>query len=89
MSSQLHVVFVYGTLKKNEPNHHYLSTATFKYQANAVDKFPLVIASKYNIPFLLDKPGEGLVSKFNINNYIYVYLSLLYQQFSLQCTCRI
>jgi len=57
-------VFVYGTLKKGQPNHHWLSQTengfqTFLGHATSVKKFPLVIASRYNIPYLLDKPGSG------------------------------
>jgi len=54
--------FVYGTLKRNEPNHHYMVDSTFVTEATSVDKLPLVIASKYNIPFALNKPGVGHVS---------------------------
>ena len=73
------LVFVYGTLKKGEPNHHWLSTTQngfqkFLGQAETVNRFPLVIASRlgfiefniwnifylrYNIPYLMDKPGVG------------------------------
>ncbi|KAF2359512.1 Gamma-glutamylcyclotransferase AIG2-like [Trinorchestia longiramus] len=58
------LVFVYGTLKVGEPNHHWLSNAANGYNrlvgtARTVDKFPLVIASRYNIPYLLNAPGIG------------------------------
>lgn len=62
--SPLHRVFVYGTLKRGEPNH-----SLIKDTANGYAKFlgfgrttvlyPLVIATKYNIPFLLKKPNMG------------------------------
>ncbi|XP_055858757.1 putative gamma-glutamylcyclotransferase CG2811 [Episyrphus balteatus] len=57
-------VFVYGTLKKNEPNHHWLTTPSngvskFISCGQTVEKFPLVIGTRYNIPFLLDKKGTG------------------------------
>ena len=72
----LHKVFVYGTLKQNQPNHYMLETggpdlADFQStseqflpakhicQAQTKEKYPLVIASKFNIPYLLDKPGTG------------------------------
>ncbi|KAK6642634.1 hypothetical protein RUM43_004136 [Polyplax serrata] len=59
-----HLVFVYGTLKRGEPNHSYLQVkdngyAKFVSQGKTVEKYPLVIASKYNIPFLLYNPGVG------------------------------
>lgn len=61
-----HYVFVYGTLKEGEPNQHWLTnknngSAKLIGQATTTEKYPLVIASKYNIPFLLDKPGVGKV----------------------------
>ncbi len=66
-------VFVYGTLKKGEPNHHWLTnqdhgSAKFVGAGTTKELYPLVIASKYNIPFLLDKPGTGKVSVLKIHN---------------------
>ncbi|XP_056308851.1 gamma-glutamylaminecyclotransferase C-like [Danio aesculapii] len=57
-------VFVYGSLKKGQPNHPELlnsdnGQAEFITCARTVDKYPLVIAGKYNIPFLLNVPGSG------------------------------
>jgi gamma-glutamylaminecyclotransferase len=57
-------VFVYGTLKKGEPNHHWLSNTQHGFQefvgaARMVKRFPLVIASRYNVPYLLDLADEG------------------------------
>ncbi|KAE8740576.1 hypothetical protein FOCC_FOCC013909 [Frankliniella occidentalis] len=57
-------VFVYGTLKQGEPNQHWLTNkrngfARFVGSATSTEKYPLVIASRYNIPFLLDKTGTG------------------------------
>jgi len=56
-------VFVYGTLKKDEPNHHWLADSTkgmarFVGKAKLANKYPLVIASKFNIPFLMDTTGH-------------------------------
>ncbi|XP_018021565.1 putative gamma-glutamylcyclotransferase CG2811 [Hyalella azteca] len=58
------LVFVYGTLKAGEPNHHWLTDprngrARLLGRARTVDTFPLVIASRYNIPYLLRAPGVG------------------------------
>ena len=61
MEEQTYLVFVYGTLKKGEPNHSFMSSSTFVSEATTCEKFPLVIASKFNIPFLLNKPGVGHV----------------------------
>ncbi|KAG5899877.1 hypothetical protein JTB14_012340 [Gonioctena quinquepunctata] len=60
----LHKVFVYGTLKKGEPNHSWFSKSTVGYyrylsDARTVEKYPLIIATKYNIPFILQSPGNG------------------------------
>lgn len=57
-------VFIYGTLKKGQPNYHNMldttkGSAKYLGQARTMDKYPLVIAGKYNIPFLLNVPGEG------------------------------
>ena len=57
-------VFVYGTLKKGQPNYFRMFTGTngkaeFLASAFTTEKYPLVIASKYNIPFLLNLPGRG------------------------------
>lgn len=58
----LHKVFVYGTLKRGEPNHNWFSKdSTGHYrlicEAKTVDKYPLIIGTEYNIPFLLYSPG--------------------------------
>lgn len=57
-------VFVYGTLKKGQPNHKWLAdarngVATFISSGTTTQKLPLVIGTRYNIPFLLSKPGIG------------------------------
>lgn len=57
-------VFVYGTLKKGQPNYkHMINTAKglakFQGRGHTVEKYPLVIAGKYNIPYMLNIPGTG------------------------------
>ncbi|CAG0901733.1 unnamed protein product [Cyprideis torosa] len=57
-------VFVYGTLKTGEPNHHWISDAVegvaqFEGIGKTIYTYPLVIASRYNIPYLLDARGQG------------------------------
>ncbi|TMW41181.1 hypothetical protein DOY81_013738 [Sarcophaga bullata] len=64
LSGELLKVFVYGTLKRGEPNHHWLTRsengyAHFVGEGTTVEKFPLVVGTRYNIPFLLDKRGCG------------------------------
>ncbi|XP_063068854.1 gamma-glutamylaminecyclotransferase-like [Engraulis encrasicolus] len=61
---QMTHIFVYGTLKKGQPNYHRMldtanGRASFCGPATTIDKFPLVIAGQYNIPFLLNIPGQG------------------------------
>jgi len=68
-------IFVYGTLKQNQPNYYHLidaknGCAVFRSAAVTVNKYPLVISTVYNIPFLLQKEGTGHVSDFFIQYYI-------------------
>ncbi|CAI2349549.1 unnamed protein product [Caenorhabditis sp. 36 PRJEB53466] len=60
-------VFVYGTLKTGEPNHKVLSETDGEYRfissGSTAQRFPLVVGTKFNIPFLLDEPGKGNVSE--------------------------
>ncbi|KAL1501029.1 hypothetical protein ABEB36_006434 [Hypothenemus hampei] len=67
----LHRVFVYGTLKRSEPNHGLLESnpnqAKFLFEAQTKEKFPLIIGTQYNIPFLLYAPGKG----FNVKGEVY------------------
>ncbi len=62
-SSSLTKVFFYGTLKRNEPNYEYVveKNAKFVGEATTVSKFPLIVATNINLPFLLDKEGYGKV----------------------------
>lgn len=64
MASSLSKVFVYGTLKKGQPNHYWLTNtnngyASYLSNGTTKNKYPLVISTQYNIPFLLNKPGVG------------------------------
>lgn len=57
-------VFVYGTLKSGEPNHFVITdvsngSAQLLSPGVTIGKYPLVTATRYNIPFLLNLPGEG------------------------------
>ncbi|XP_047410170.1 gamma-glutamylaminecyclotransferase [Sciurus carolinensis] len=58
------LVFVYGTLKRGQPNHKVLldsanGSAAFRGQGRTAEPFPLVIAGEHNIPWLLHLPGRG------------------------------
>lgn len=57
-------VFVYGTLKKGQPNYYRMfdsanGKAEYLASARTTQKYPLIIASQHNIPFLLNIPGQG------------------------------
>ncbi|TWW64000.1 Gamma-glutamylaminecyclotransferase [Takifugu flavidus] len=57
-------IFVYGTLKRGQPNHYRMfdtsnGKAEFLATACTTQKYPLVIATQHNIPFLLNIPGNG------------------------------
>lgn len=57
-------VFVYGTLKRGQPNHKVLLDRTngcsaFRGRGRTVEPHPLVIAGEHNIPCLLNLPGQG------------------------------
>ncbi|XP_069567931.1 gamma-glutamylaminecyclotransferase-like [Brachyistius frenatus] len=57
-------IFVYGTLKKGQPNYYRMFDSTngkaeFLASALTTQKYPLVIAGEHNIPFLLNIPGRG------------------------------
>lgn len=65
MTSSVTRVFVYGTLKCGQPNHYWLTNtsnglATFLSEGKTKNLFPLVVATPFNIPFLLNKSGTGL-----------------------------
>ena len=79
MANSLHRMFVYGTLKKGQPNHFRLldptnGVAKWLGAARLVKKHPLVVAGQYNVPALLDKEGEGKVCiVYNIEYDLYMY----------------
>ncbi|XP_042877670.1 putative gamma-glutamylcyclotransferase CG2811 isoform X2 [Penaeus japonicus] len=58
------LVFVYGSLKQTQPNHHWLTDkengeARLRGLATTQERYPLVVASRYNIPYVLASPGKG------------------------------
>ena len=53
-------VFVYGTLKKEFPNHaHYMASAGFLGRYQTLEKYPLVLFGRRFVPGMLDCPGDG------------------------------
>ncbi|EFO22354.2 hypothetical protein LOAG_06127 [Loa loa] len=62
--ARMALVFVYGTLKRGEPNASIMADLItgmhrFVGTGKTINTYPLIIASEYNIPFCLDKPGIG------------------------------
>lgn len=54
-----HKVFVYGTLKRGFPNHHYMSTSKLLGVYRTAERYPLVVGGRYFSPSLLPEPGTG------------------------------
>lgn len=60
------MVFVYGTLKKGQPNYHHFDNpengkAKFIARGHTEVAYPLIIATRWNLPFLLFAPGKGTI----------------------------
>lgn len=80
--STLIKVFVYGTLKRSQPNHFILTDtangiANYLVNGKTKVKFPLVIATRYNVPFLLNRPdiGQNIVGEiYEVNNDMFEFL---------------
>ena len=63
--SRLHRVFVYGTLKRGQPNHYLLqeareAAARLLGEARLAQRYPLIL-TRYGIPMLLAREGVGEV----------------------------
>lgn len=84
-------LFVYGALKYGQPSSSILANTGNGYanlwcRATTTQKLPLVIATRYNIPFLLNKPGVGYyvtgeiyeVSRVDYHRYILSYVLHIY-----------
>ena len=80
-------VFVYGTLKRGLPNHHLLTepskygVAKFVGEARLAKKYPLVVYSSYNVPFLLGAEDKGEVcmcAYVHVFVCVYVYITYRY-----------
>lgn len=60
----MRLIFVYGTLKSGNPNNYLMSKELSgicnpRGLAFTKERYPLVVASRYNVPYLLYKPGIG------------------------------
>ncbi|XP_031622082.1 putative gamma-glutamylcyclotransferase CG2811 [Contarinia nasturtii] len=72
LHTEMFLIFVYGTLKINQPNHYLMldpanGASRFIRNGTTDDKYPMVMGTRYNIPFLVDLKDVGL----NINGEIY------------------
>lgn len=71
MHIEIFLVFVYGTMKINQSNHFFLlnpnGTSHFIGNDSTKDKYPLLIGTRYNVPFLVDLPHIG----YNLQGEIY------------------
>lgn len=59
-----HLIFVYGTLKTNQPNHDMMEdsengAAKLICPGKTSELYPLIIATRYNSPYMLKKAGVG------------------------------
>ena len=59
-------VFVYGTLKRGQPNYHLLvdpenGLAKFLGEAKLTKRYPLVVGSSFGVPLLLPVENQGKV----------------------------
>lgn len=59
-------VFVYGTLKRGQPNYHLLvdpenGLAKFLGEAKLTKRYPLVVGSSFSVPLLLPVENQGKV----------------------------
>merc|ERR1711953_1076500 len=80
-------IFVYGTLKTGEPNHYWFEEASTSLTAVELvgpgvtqERLPLITATEFNIPMLLDSPGDGLHIKgevYRIDQKILDHLDIL------------
>ena len=61
-----HTVFLYGTLKRGEPNHRVLNEdhqghARYLGRARTLHRWPLVVAGNLRIPYMLHCQDKGKV----------------------------
>lgn len=99
MASKGELIFCYGTLKKGQPNNKIIIDETtghakFICQGCAKHKYPLIIASEYNIPYLLYAEGKGYVRKWSfilstlLSALLVIVLNTALLLLTFQCKCR-
>jgi len=69
----MHLLFVYGTLKKGLLNSHYLKYETFLGEAKTLSKYPLIDGK---FPSLIDKNGMG----FQVKGELYDVADITYER---------
>jgi len=79
-----HAIFIYGTLKRGQPNHYVLEefgNHSF-FSAGCTElRYPLIIDRRSNLPFLLDAPGKGQVCIILFRYYLHYSLLFLILSF--------
>lgn len=55
----MHIVFVYGTLKRGFPNHELMAGARFIANALTAERYPMVVQGQFFSPVILPEPGTG------------------------------
>ena len=65
------LVFSYGTLKRGFPNHSIMEEIKASYLVDAITKFkyPLVLAGKWNTPFLID--NKNYPNSYKVNGELF------------------
>jgi hypothetical protein len=81
----MHNVFVFGMLKRGQPNFYLMKNprngkAVFIAEGKTEEKFPVVIVSRCNIPFMLPVSGVGKVCQLSLCLYIALLINIL-------CSC--
>lgn len=81
MASKLFRIFVYGTLKRGEPNYHLMcgekGAARLLAEAKLTHPYPLVVGKENGIPYMLPQEGKGEVStaELSLNTHTLVWRS--------------
>lgn len=55
----MHIIFVYGTLKRGFPNHSLLQGARYVSQGRTVERYPMIVQGQFYSPVIMPEPGTG------------------------------